>query len=47
MRRFAALIPLVAIALPLGAQTKPKVATLDTAVFAVSVSVQPLMLVTQ
>jgi len=34
MRRFAALIPLVAIALPLGAQTKPKAATLDTAVFA-------------
>ena len=33
MRRFAALIPLVAFALPLGAQAKPK-AVLDTAVFA-------------
>jgi peptide-methionine (S)-S-oxide reductase len=33
MRRFAALIPLVAFALPLGAQAKPK-AMLDTAVFA-------------
>ena len=34
MRRFAALIPLVALALPLGAQAKPKAAALDTAVFA-------------
>ena len=33
MRRFAALIPLVAFALPLAAQAKPK-AQLDTAVFA-------------
>jgi peptide-methionine (S)-S-oxide reductase len=34
MRRFAALIPLVAFALPLGAQARPKAAPLDTAVFA-------------
>jgi peptide-methionine (S)-S-oxide reductase len=34
MRRFAALIPLVVIALPLGAQSSPKAAPLDTAVFA-------------
>src|SRR5437660_1206467 len=34
MRRFAAFIPLVALALPLGAQARPKAATLDTAVFA-------------
>jgi peptide-methionine (S)-S-oxide reductase len=34
MRRFSALIPLVALALPLGAQGRPKAAALDTAVFA-------------
>jgi peptide-methionine (S)-S-oxide reductase len=34
MRRLSALIPLLAIALPLGAQAKPKAAPLDTAVFA-------------
>lgn len=34
MRRIAALIPLVALTLPLGAQAKPKAAPLDTAVFA-------------
>lgn len=34
MRRFAALIPLAVIALPLGAQARPKAATLDTAAFA-------------
>ena len=34
MRRFAVLIPLVALALPLGAQGKPKPAPLDTAVLA-------------
>jgi len=34
MRRFAIVIPLVAIALPLGAQAKPKGVALDTAVFA-------------
>jgi peptide-methionine (S)-S-oxide reductase len=34
MRRFGALIPLVAFALPLGAQARPKAAALDTAVFA-------------
>lgn len=34
MRRFAALIPLVALALPMGAQAKPKAAPLDTAVLA-------------
>jgi peptide-methionine (S)-S-oxide reductase len=34
MRRLSALIPLLAFALPLGAQARPKAATLDTAVFA-------------
>ncbi len=34
MRRLTALIPLVVFALPLGAQARPRAATLDTAVFA-------------
>ncbi len=34
MRRLAALIPLLALALPLAAQPRPKAAALDTAVFA-------------